>query len=172
MPFGGAELLTDEDMAHFFNRPVPPASEAPITISQGMYRDKDNRLALFPTFWRHGNILDYILGAEISASLRSLPLAERMQTIPAKLRPALPQSQFDSDYPPTILIHGSLDSIVELAESQTTYNRLRELGVKVELLVVDGASHGLVDPKNPPSFVPGAAETNEKGLDFVVQELF
>ena len=172
MPFPGADLITDENMAHFFNKPLSPVSEATLEFTQDTVTDQNNRLRLFPAFWRQGTMLDYILGRHgISASLRNLPLAERMNAIPPELHAAIPQSQFSKDYPPTFLIHGALDDVVLLKESQTTYDRLRELGVKVELRVVEGAAHELIDPNNMPSDAPGAAEVREEGVRFMEREL-
>ena len=46
-------------------------------------------------------------------------------------------------YPPTILLHGELDNDVPCEESQNMAARLAEVGIEYELLVVEGAGHGL-----------------------------
>ena len=166
-------MVTDEMMAPFFDKPLEPVSDSPVILSpELMPVAKDNRDGLFMTFWMQGNYLDYLLGEPISASLRALPLSERAQAIPEKLRRGVVQTQFDRDYPPTILVHGNIDPVIELAESQTTYVRLKDLGVKVELVVVEGAGHGLLDSLNPPNYALGAFEAEKKGMVFIAEELF
>ncbi len=172
MDFPGAEQMTEELMAPLLAKPIDPVSEAPFSLSpEGVMMTKDNRHWLLTMFWRSGIYLDYLLGTPISAHLRTLPLTERANAIPEHLRPAVVQTQFKSDFPPTILIHGGNDPLIKLTESQTTYDRLQELGVKVELIVVEGAAHGLMDPLNPPNQVVGAAEVEEKAMIFVADEL-
>ena len=118
-------MVTDEMMAPFFDKSLKPVSDSPIILSpEFMPVAKDNRHGLFMTFWMQGNYLDYLLGEPISASLRALSLSERAQAIRKKLQRAVVQTQFDRDYPPTILVHGNIDPVIELAESQTTYDRL------------------------------------------------
>ena len=44
--------------------------------------------------------------------------------------------------PPFLIVHGDQDTLVPLAQSRTLHERLRELGVTSELIVVEGAGHG------------------------------
>ena len=171
--FPGEDFITDELMAPLFEKPLSPVSDVPMSMSEnGVVLTKDNRGWLLTLVWKKGNYLDYLVGEPISAHLRTLPLSERANAIPEHLRPAVVQTQFAADFPPTVLIHGDQDSLIKLTESQTTYERLRELGVKVELIVVEGAEHGFKDPLNLPNQVVGAAEAEEKAMIFVAAELF
>lgn len=172
--FPGEDFITDELMAPLFEKPLSPVSDIPISMSEdGMFLTEDNRVGLLTLFWKKGNYLDYLLGEPgISAHLRTLPSSERADAIPEHLRRAVVQTQFKDDFPPTILIHGDQDTLIKLTESQTTYERLKELGVKVELIVVEGAGHVLMDPLNFPNQVVGAAEVEEKAMAFVAEELF
>ena len=148
--FPGEDFITDEVMAPLLERPVEPVSHAPISMSKdSMLLTKDNRVGLLTLFWKKGIYLDYLVGEPISAHLRTLPLSERTNAIPEHLRPAVLQDQ---------------DSLIKLTESQTTYDRLRELRVKEELVVVEGAAHALMDPLNLPNQVVGTAEVEEKAL--------
>lgn len=45
------------------------------------------------------------------------------------------------------------------------------VGVNMELVVINGGLHGLVGPKSPPACVPGAAEVNERCLQFAMRGL-
>ena len=171
--FPGEDFITEEFMTPLFEKPLEPVSDVPMSMAEnGAVLTKDNRGWLLTLFWKKGNYLDYLVGEPISAHLRTLPLSERANAIPEHLRLAVVQTQFKADFPPTVLIHGDQDSVIKLTESQTTYERLREMGVKVELIVVEGAEHGFKDPLNVPNRVVGATEAEEKAMDFVAEELF
>ena len=58
-----------------------------------------------------------------------------------------------------------------LAESQLTYDRLMELGVEVELHVLEGAGHTLIDEMDPPNLAAGAGELQRKAVEFLVHKL-
>jgi acetyl esterase/lipase len=46
------------------------------------------------------------------------------------------------DDPPTLLIHGDKDELVNISHSQNMYNALQETGVKSEFVTMPGAAHG------------------------------
>lgn len=54
-----------------------------------------------------------------------------------------PVRQIDAAFPPTMLVHGRDDTDVPWEQSRDLAGRLREAGVEHELIVVDGAGHGL-----------------------------
>jgi acetyl esterase/lipase len=43
--------------------------------------------------------------------------------------------------PPTLLIHGAVDSLVPVAQSEVLATKLRTVGVPVELVIIQGADH-------------------------------
>jgi len=49
------------------------------------------------------------------------------------------------DDPPTLLIHGDKDQLVPLQQSEEIRDKLKEVGVPVELIVKKGAKHGWPD---------------------------
>lgn len=53
-----------------------------------------------------------------------------------------------SDDPPTMLVHGDADVIVDLNASQTMHAALEANGVETELVVIEGAAHVFPDPAN------------------------
>jgi len=55
---------------------------------------------------------------------------------------------------------------------QKTFDCLRELGVKVELVIVPGGEHVLTVQVMLPGFCPGAAEAHGRGMLFLARELF
>lgn len=57
--------------------------------------------------------------------------------------------QIDGDYPPTLLLHGTADEDVPLAESQRVVSRLAAAGVEHDLVIIPGASHGISNLSPP-----------------------
>jgi dipeptidyl aminopeptidase/acylaminoacyl peptidase len=46
------------------------------------------------------------------------------------------------DDPPTLLIHGDADELVNISHSQRMFKALQEAGVKSEFITLPGAAHG------------------------------
>lgn len=63
--------------------------------------------------------------------------------MPARYREASPLHRFRAGMPPVIMIHGELDQSCPLASAQAACERLRQLGVTVELVVRPKCGHGL-----------------------------
>ncbi|KAH9916866.1 Alpha/Beta hydrolase protein [Fomitopsis serialis] len=170
--FNNAPPIPRTAVAHLLDAPISPTAGSALTPGPGKWHDEQGRMSLFP-YWGHtGELLDYVLGEPISATLRALPAAKRAAAVPERLRPALLETQIDVSFPPTFLLHGDADVTVPLSESQKTVDRLRELGVKTELEIVPGGGHALMmQVAVPPEFCPGAAEAHEKGMQFLAREL-
>ena len=47
-----------------------------------------------------------------------------------------------SDDPPTLLVHGDADALVDLNNSELMHSALASTGVETELVVIEGAGHG------------------------------
>ena len=47
-----------------------------------------------------------------------------------------------SDDPPTLLVHGDADALVDLNNSQLIHAALASKGVETDLVVIEGAGHG------------------------------
>ena len=155
-------------LKHLLEHDPAPTTEAPCIGAQGTY-DASGRIRLFGWFWSKGELLDRILGSPVSAHLRTLPKDARLAAVPAHLRPAL--LQIGREFPPTFLLHGGADAVVPVEESRVTYERLKEVGVEVEMEVIEGAPHGLFASRTPLRFVEGAEEAQERGMQFVVRFL-
>lgn len=56
-----------------------------------------------------------------------------------------PIRNVSTEYPPSILIHGTEDTDVPYSESRKMAARLKEAGVEHELMTVEGGGHGLGD---------------------------
>lgn len=107
----------------------------------------------------------------MSRFLRELSFTEREGYIPEALRSAILQTQLTEEFPPTFLMHGEDDGFILPAESQLTYDRLTELGVEVELHLLEGAGHALIDEADRPNLAAGAREVQAKAVEFLVQKL-
>ncbi|KAH9916852.1 Alpha/Beta hydrolase protein [Fomitopsis serialis] len=172
MPVYGAAVPPDPEMRAQLAGGLPPIADAPFQLrGNGSLLDPDGRWYFCPYWFRTGDFLDNLLGEPMSAGLRDLPASERLAAVPEHLRPALLEAQLDATFPPTFLVHGLADGVVLPSESQATYDRLSELGVRVELIMVPNADHILLSTANLAVLADGAAEAQEKGMDFAEHEL-
>ena len=173
MEFPGSEQATAKALAPLLAHPPGVSSELPLQVKDGpVFADEEGRMNLFMYWWRTGELLDYVLGERgLSEKLRTLAPAERLAAIPAHLRPAVLEANFDSSFPPTVLVHGLADTVVLPSESQATHDRLQELGVRSELVTVPQATHGLFLDMTTMQSAPGAEEARERALDFLAEEL-
>lgn len=60
---------------------------------------------------------------------------------------ASPTTHIDAKDPPTMIIHGTDDNIVSVRQSELFEKALKEAGVPVEFIRVEGAGHMFVDPE-------------------------
>lgn len=167
------ENVAREDVAHLLDRQQEPLSDDPMPfLGDDAPKGDSGRTKLLLWWWRTGGFLDVVLGINgISRFLRNYKPTQRENHVPEALRPALLQTQIDDDFPPTFLLHGEEDTLVLPAESRLTYDRLMELGVEAELLVLEGAGHALIDGKDPPNLAAGAREAQQKAVEFLVHKL-
>lgn len=67
--------------------------------------------------------------------------ADRMDA--KAIKDVSPISFVSPDDPPIMLVHGDKDNIVPLKHASKMYERLKNVGVKTELVIVEGARHGV-----------------------------
>lgn len=60
-----------------------------------------------------------------------------------KLKEASPINYINSNFPPTLIVHGSKDEIVPLKQSQEFYTKAKSSGAKVEMIIVDKGDHNM-----------------------------
>lgn len=170
-PEGG--IVSKESVAHLLNRPQEPISHDPMPfLGDDAPNGDSGRSKLLLWWWRTGGFVDVVLGVNgMSRFLRGLSLAQREGYIPETLRTAILQTQLTETFPPTFLLHGKGDRVVLPAESQLTYDRLTDLGVEVELHMLEGAGHTLIDEKDPPNLAAGAKELQQKAVEFLMRKL-
>ena len=65
--------------------------------------------------------------------------------------PALsPLLHVTADTPPTLLVHGNQDEVVDLSHSRRMFEALQDRGVESKLVVIDGGGHGFRDTDAEP----------------------
>lgn len=69
-----------------------------------------------------------------------------------------------ADFPPTIAVHGDKDTLIPIKDSLVLLEILQKLGVESELVVVEGAEHGLAPAE-------ATVEHLRRGLEFVERHL-
>ena len=170
-PEGG--IIARESVAHLLNETQAPISYDPMPFLGDEAPNGDSgRTKLLLWWWRTGGFVDVVLGVNgMSRFLRDLGVAEREAHIPESLRGAILQTQLADDFPATFLMHGKDDRLVLPVESELTYERLKELGVAVEMHLLEGAGHTLIDERDPPNLAEGARELQRKAVEFVVRKL-
>jgi len=52
------------------------------------------------------------------------------------------------DDPPTLLLHGDADDLVNISHSKRMYEELQETGVESELIIYEGGDHGFRNPEH------------------------
>jgi acetyl esterase/lipase len=84
------------------------------------------------------------------------------------LRDASPVTWVTADDPPFLILHGDEDKVVPLSQSQILYERSKDAGVDVTLVVVKNGEHGLW-PKA--DMEPSRSELTRMIVEFFVRHL-
>ena len=170
-PQGG--IVARDSVAHLLNTTQAPISYDPMPfLGDDAPNGDSGRTKLLLWWWRTGGFIDVLLGVNgMARFLRDLSVTEREGYIPESLRGAILQTQLMEDFPATFLLHGKDDRLVLPVESELTYERLKDVGVEVEMHLLEGAGHTLIDERDPPNLAEGAAELQQKAVEFVVRKL-
>ena len=131
-----------------------PISDSPLAYHPQTYHipgyPANPRMLLARLYIQLGVFIDYYTGQHdpsLSNALRqtlSTPESnaeDLMCQIPERLRSLFPQFGVDSNWPPTLLLHGTNDTAVPVAESRHLQTLLRKAGVPVVLLEIEGKEH-------------------------------
>lgn len=87
------------------------------------------------------------------------PVDLRRMTGPNKRFPALdfdnalaadisPILFVDKNDPPTLIIHGNADTLVNISSGKSIYEALKQAGVTTEFIEIDGGDHGFTNPEH------------------------
>src|SRR5688572_16521374 len=82
---------------------------------------------------------------------------------------ASPINHVTPDDPPFLLIHGDRDEVIPYEQSQLMYERLLQINVPAQLVIVQNAGHSLTAPDGSAS--PTFDEINQIILDFLARYL-
>ncbi|KAK9772957.1 putative Alpha/Beta hydrolase protein [Seiridium cardinale] len=132
------------------------------------------RFALTVRWEIDGTMLNGLFGQQgLAEKLRAVPYAQREAPIPDELKPGFLEFFVNENYPPSVFVHGTADEVVLDVESVRHHEQLKKLGIKTELLLVDGAHHGLVARNEDGLFglIPDAVTAYAKSFDFIVEVL-
>lgn len=101
----------------------------------------------FPSLMSQGSTgaREALLGGDPTTAPEGSPLWERA-------RAASPLYRAGATTPPTLLLHGTADTTVPFDQSVRFHKRLRELGVRAELIPGEGGGHGHIH--RPPYYGP------------------
>jgi len=136
----------------------------PATIAEN-----NPRMMSYSFFLQQGNYLDHYTGLHepsISEELRSIlekegtSVEDFKRALPSDKHSLFPQLSVDAQWPPTILIHGTIDDVVPFDESRNIKKLLEDVGVPVQFIEVEGQHHGF-------DGFPGAEEAHKVDFDLV-----
>jgi dipeptidyl aminopeptidase/acylaminoacyl peptidase len=82
---------------------------------------------------------------------------------------ASPITHVTADDPPFLLIHGDQDTVVPYEQSQLLYDRLLQMNVPAQLIIVKNAGHSFTTPEGIST--PTLVEINQIILDFLERYL-
>ncbi|KZT12087.1 alpha/beta-hydrolase [Laetiporus sulphureus 93-53] len=199
--FRGRELLDPTHFSEYLYpdcRQLSPISDSalayhPLTSPTPGY-PANPRMLLARLYLQLGVFLDYYTGCHelsLSKMLRSSTAGERKaaqgqedavpdihqpptgieSVIPREHLPLFPHLNISSSWPPTLLVHGSIDSAILPAESIHLHAMLQDAGVETNLVMIDGMEHSF-------DYQPGAENTYgshgglfDQAAKFVIQHL-
>ncbi|CAL1713212.1 unnamed protein product [Somion occarium] len=162
--FRGRELLEPEAFSQFIYPASlnlgaiidSPLSYHPSTSPTPGY-PANPRMQLARLYLQMGNFLDYYTGQHepsLSANLQEVLISDNraqssgndkpedlLSLIPKSHRDLFPQFAIFDSWPPTLLVHGSEDSAVQVHESIHLHRLLQSAGVASTLRVVDSEEH-------------------------------
>ena len=136
----------------------------------GPYRNQPSTVEAVADFVGPSNLLT--LGEEGAADLVhdnfvSLLGPVPAEQVPAELKAASPVTYVSTDDPPFLIIHGDMDPIVPLSQSEELASALESVGVPVSLVVVKGGGHALDEP----GAQPDTEQIEALIVDFFVREV-
>lgn len=106
---------------------------------------------------RTGKFLDYLTGDHtLSAQLSEAEDHEARCALMAqneKVKYLFPQIWVDKSFPPSIIIHGDEDRVVDINESRRLVEKLDECEVPVTFLVAEGKGHQFEERASPEVYV-------------------
>ena len=89
--------------------------------------------------------LFYAGGIAVPGAANRFPAVGFDESLGASVSPVLHVS---SDDPPTLLVHGDADTLVDINNSRLMHAMLKDSGVTTDFVVIEGAGHGFRTPEH------------------------
>jgi len=173
------QIVPHLESTQFINYTYPYVNGLPPVITECIISDdfldedpekrSDPRTNVYNFYFQRGNYLDYYTGLHcpsISESLRGVlskgdcTLEDFKRVIPTHKHSLFPQLSVDANWPPTVMIHGTIDDAVLIDESRNLRDIVQSVGAPVKLIEVEGELHGW-------DCYPAAAAKNKAEFDAV-----
>lgn len=142
------QTIPRERAAPFLETEPTKETGLPIFVQDGYFTDAMRRTDAFGWISQNGVFVDYITGIHgLSQRLGPLPNVQRESMVPKRVQKAFPELSVDASllHPPVLFVHSRDDPFVPVSESLKGERQLKEVGVRTELLLLDGAKHGPVN---------------------------
>jgi len=121
----------------------------------GQYSEQSSRVQAVVDLYGPADLLKMFSGSSRSLMLKTFNASNGDDPI---LSTYSPVTYVSADDPPFLIMHGDKDQVVSLEQSEILYERLKQAGVPVKLVVVKNAGHsfkpveGEIDPNFPELF--------------------
>jgi acetyl esterase/lipase len=117
------------------------ASDAGDPSAEEDFMREENRVASVVAYYPPVDLRQMARGADASPDSR-FPALNFDRAVAADYSPIVHVS---SDDPPTLLIHGDADELVNVSNSERIYAAFQENGIQTEMIIIPGAGHGFRD---------------------------
>ncbi|RPD62312.1 alpha/beta-hydrolase [Lentinus tigrinus ALCF2SS1-7] len=189
----GREILDPKDFAKYLYpacRKSPVVNDSPLAYHPPTHHipnfPANPRMLLGRLYLQTGTYLDYFTGSHqpsLSVTLRDLLSQDGLlsedpnysdtgaekyrSSIPTEHLPLFPQFADVSSFPPTLLLHGSVDSAVWVRESKNMHRLLENAGIHAELKIVEGKEHSFDYEPDAEQEFGGAGGLFDQALEFL-----
>ena len=138
----------------------------------GGWAEYSSRVAAVCSYWGPADFTDWPEIATTTARDKAAYqfLGGTLEEIPGVWQLASPASHVSAGDPPLLMVHGSLDPVVPLAQSEIMLKAYRQASLEATLITVSGAGHGL-KPLTAEAILPSAEVVEQLVLDFFLRHL-
>ena len=138
----------------------------------GGWAEYSSRVAAVCSYWGPADFTNWPEIATAAARDKAAYqfLGGTLAEIPSVWELASPASHVSAGDPPLLMVHGNLDPVVPIAQSEIMLEAYRQAGLEVTLIEVSGAGHGL-KPLTADAISPSAEVVEQLVLDFFLRHL-
>jgi len=151
---------------------VACADEDASLEGNGGWAEYSSRVAAVCSYWGPADFTNWPEIATATARDKAPYqfLGGTLEEIPAVWELASPLYHVSADDPPLLMIHGELDPVVPIAQSEIMLEAYRQAGLEATLIEIRGAGHGL-KPLTADAISPSAEVVEQLVLDFFLRHL-